>query len=53
MGYISIQQIRKRRLEEPSRAAFDTPEMFHQVTKYFEIPTENEQLHITVVSQDV
>ena len=35
---------------EPERATFDTEEMFHQVTKYFEAPIESEQLKITVVS---
>lgn len=33
------------------RAAFDTEEMFHQVTQYFEVPAESEQLQVTVVSQ--
>ncbi len=48
-----IKQIAQRRLEQPERSAFDTEEMFHQVTKYFEIPIEKEQLQITVVSEDV
>lgn len=48
-----IKQISKRRLEQPERSAFDTEEMFHHVTKYFEPPTENEQLQITLVSEDV
>lgn len=48
-----IKQIKKRRLEHPKRATFDTEEMFHQVTKYFEPPTENEQLLITVVSENL
>jgi len=48
-----IEQIAKRRLEQPERSAFDTEEMFHQVTKYFESPVESEQLQITIVSENV
>ena len=44
-----IKQIAKRRLEQPDRSAFDTEEMFHHVTKYFEIPAESEQLMIRVI----
>jgi len=39
---LCIKQIAQRSLEQPSRAAFDTEEMFHHVTKYFEEPDENE-----------
>jgi len=46
-----IKQIAKRRVEQPERAAFDTEEMFHHVTKYFEVPIESEQLQMTVVSK--
>lgn len=48
-----IKQIAKRRLEQPERSAFDTEEMFHHVTKYFEIPVESEQLTITVINENV
>lgn len=48
-----IVQINERRLKQPERSAFDTEEMFHQVTKYFETPVESEQLEITVVSENV
>ena len=48
-----IKQISKRRLEQPERSAFDTEEMFHHVTKYFEIPVESEQLAITVIIENV
>jgi len=44
-----IKQIAKRRFEQPDRSAFDTEEMFHHVTKYFEIPAESEQLMIRVI----
>ena len=43
-----INQIAKRRLEQPERAVFDTEKMFHHVTKYFEPPAEGEQLNITM-----
>ena len=48
-----LKQIAQRRLEQPERSAFDTEEMFHQVTKYFEIPIESEQLQITIVNENV
>ena len=38
-----INQIAKRQSEQPERAAFDTEEMFHHVTKYFEPPEESNQ----------
>ena len=38
-----VEHIAKRRVEQPERAAFDTEEMFHHVTKYFEAPEESEQ----------
>lgn len=48
-----IEHISKRRLEQPERSAFDTEEMFHHVSKYFEVPVESEQLQIIVVSDNV
>lgn len=39
-------QIKKRSVEEPERAQFDTESMFYEVTKYFESPSENEGLNI-------
>lgn len=48
-----IKQIAQRRLEQPERSDFDTEEMFHHVTKYFEVPTESEELHITKVSENI
>ena len=48
-----LEQIAKRRLEQPERSAFDTEEMFQHVTKYFEIPRENEKLKITVIDENV
>jgi predicted kinase len=48
-----IKQISKRRLEQPERSAFDTKEMFYHVTKYFEIPLDNEELEITVIGENI
>ena len=48
-----IKQIAKRRLEQPDRSAFDTEEMFYHVTKYFEIPLDNEELEITVIGKNI
>lgn len=39
---LCLKQIAQRRTEQPSRAAFDTEEMFNQVTKFFEEPIESE-----------
>lgn len=41
-----IQQIAHRRTNQPERAGFDTEEMFHRVTKFFEEPCEDEGLTI-------
>ena len=43
---ICLTQITKRSKEQPERAQFDTPEVFREVTKYFEIPSEDEGLNI-------
>lgn len=45
-----LEQIEKRRVEQPERAATDTVEMFEQVTKYFVEPTDQEGFDITKVS---
>jgi len=44
-----LEQIAKRRLEQPERSSFDTEEMFHRVTQYFETPMEIEGLEVEVV----
>ncbi|WP_214798033.1 MULTISPECIES: ATP-binding protein [unclassified Exiguobacterium] len=41
-----LRQIHKRRIMEPERAAFDTEEVFHHVTSFFEVPDCAEQLYI-------
>ena len=47
-----IKHIAKRRLEQPERSAFDTEEMFRHVSKYFEAPTESEQLTTLMIGYD-
>jgi len=47
-----LEQIAKRRLEQPERSAFDTEEMFYHVTQYFEVPLDSEGLEIDVVGTD-
>ena len=47
-----LEQIFQRRIEQPERSSFDTKEMFHHVTQYFEAPLENEHLEITVIIEN-
>ncbi|MEM7704758.1 MAG: ATP-binding protein [Pseudomonadota bacterium] len=44
-----LRQIAKRRTDQPDRAAFDTDAVFREVTQYFEEPSEDEGLTITVI----
>ena len=43
---ICLNQIAQRRGEQPERALFDTEEVFHHVTKFFEEPGEDEGFNI-------
>lgn len=43
---VCLSQIQKRRNDDPSRESFDTEEVFHQVTTYFQKPTKEEGFHI-------
>lgn len=45
-----LAQIGQRRVEQPQRAKFDTEAVFHQVTRYFEAPTDSENLNIVRVT---
>lgn len=45
---VCLKQIEKRRLEQPERAIFDTETVFHEVSKYFQEPEENEGFNIQV-----
>lgn len=47
---ICLEQIAKRRIEQPERAATDTEAMFVLVTKYFVAPTADEGFNTTVIS---
>ena len=46
---LCLRQIAQRSIEQPKRAAFDTPKMFEEVTKYFEEPSKNEDLNIVIL----
>lgn len=48
---LCLEQIEKRRSEQPERAATDTVEMFEQVTKYFTEPTAQEGFNTTRVTE--
>jgi len=50
---ICLEQIKKRRIEQPERAVTDTAEMFEQVTKYFVEPTFEEGFNTTRVAENV
>ena len=47
-----IQQLAKRRVEQPERATTDTLEMFEQVTKYFVPPTSDEGFNLMVIAEN-
>ncbi len=44
-----LQNIKKRNKSEPSRARFDTEEVFWEVSKYFIPPTADEGFKITII----
>lgn len=46
---VCIEQIEKRRTEQPERGATDTKEMFELVTKHFVAPTADEGFNTKVV----
>ncbi|WP_444917595.1 AAA family ATPase [Microbulbifer sp. JMSA003] len=48
---LCLRQIAQRQKSHPERAAFDTPETFKQVNKYFEEPSQSEGFNIEVVHQ--
>jgi adenylate kinase family enzyme len=49
---IYLEQIEKRRMEQPERAVYDTESMFIEVTKYFQAPDEREGFNIQVIKRD-
>lgn len=44
-----LRQIGQRRESHPERAHFDTEAVFHQVTAYFQAPTEDEGFNVNLV----
>jgi predicted kinase len=46
---ICLEQIEKRRIEQPGRASTDTPEMFDRITQYFIEPAAEEGFNINRV----
>ena len=48
---LCLQRIAQRRSEQPSRAAFDTEDMFHHVSQFFEEPDATELLNFEVVTR--
>lgn len=46
---LCIKRITKRATDHPERAHFDTEDIFHQVTSYFQPPSEHEAFNINVV----
>jgi predicted kinase len=50
---ICLKQIAQRGLEQPERAAFDTEEVFHHVTSFFEEPSEDEGFNVNQINRSV
>ena len=49
---LCLEQISQRAIEQPSRAAFDTEEMFNHVTKFFEEPIKDEVNNLVVIEKN-
>ncbi len=49
---LCLKQIEQRKKINPSRADFDTEEVFHQVNSYFQPPTEEEGFNIQIVKRE-
>ena len=50
---ICLKQIAQRSIEQPERAAFDTEEVFHHVTSFFEEPSADEGFNIKRIDRNV
>ena len=48
---LCLNLLEKRRKSSPERSRFDTEEVFHQVTRYFQASADNEGFNIEVVNQ--
>ena len=46
---LCLKQIEQRRKIQPARAQFDTEEVFHQVTSYFQAPSAEEGFDMEVI----
>lgn len=46
---VCLKQIARRRVEQPDRAKFDTEDVFHHVTSFFEAPSAEEGLNIQII----
>jgi adenylate kinase family enzyme len=47
-----LEQVGKRRIEQPERATTDTEAMFEQVTRHFVAPTSDEGFNINVIAEN-
>ena len=50
---ICLKQIAQRYIERPERAKFDTEEVFHHVTSFFEEPSAEEGLNIKRIERNL
>lgn len=48
---VCLERLKARQHLQPERAHFDTPEVFKQVTAYFEAPSPNEGFTIETITQ--
>ncbi len=48
---LCLKRLEQRRQDSPEHARFDTEEVFHQVTSYFQAPTDDEEFNIEVLYQ--
>lgn len=46
---LCLTHINKRRSEQPKRHRFDTKEVFHKMTSYFEEPRDEEGFHLRII----
>jgi predicted kinase len=49
---LCLKQLETRRKTHPERAQFDTEDVFHQVTSYFQSPSEHECFNVEVVYRE-
>ena len=48
---LCLKHLEQRRISSPERHNFDTKEVFHQVTSYFQAPTDDEGFNIEIVNK--